>query len=343
MRLLLVTEFFPQDNQLKFTGGVEVRTYYLYKELSKHHQIKVINRSPQKISASFISLFDRIIFVIKAVVEGLRSRAELVEASNFVTYVPVFIIGTIKRIPKIAWYPDVFIGTWTEKFGPIGWVGEIVERLTLKLPWNHIIALSHQTKQKLIAAGVPESKITVVYPGVDQAEFRIQVPKAKHPTICCISRDIPYKRITDLKTAFTIIKKTLPDANLIITSGQIPRIDLIKKLKSSHVFCLPSIVEGFGLVTLEALAAGLPYVNADIPINREVTQGGQGGLLFTPQDPTDIAQKTLQLLTDKKLYQQKIAEGQHLLKNYSWSKSALQTEAVYKSVINKKHKRMPKN
>ena len=92
-------------------------------------------------------------------------------------------------------------------------------------------------------------------------------------------------------------------------------------------------MEGFGLVTLEALAAGTPYINADIAINREITHHGQGGLLFRPQDPSDLADKALALLADKRLYRQKLATGKRLLAHYSWLKQASQTEAVYRSVL----------
>lgn len=333
MKILLVTEFFPQNSQLKFTGGVEVRTYYLYKELSQQHQVTIISRSHKKISASILSLSNRFLYLLKVLVTGLRSNAQLVEASNFVTYLPAFIVGTIKGIPKIAWYPDVFIDSWVKRFGLVGWLGELAERLTLRLPWDHIIALSHQTKDKLINAGVTASKITVVYAGVNPTEFKISVKKFSHPTICCISRKVSYKRIEDLQAAFKIIQQTIPQANLLIFTGQTPRKELIQQLKASHVFCLPSIVEGFGLVTLEAIAAGIPFVNADIPINREITQNGKGGLLFRPKNSRDLAQKILKLLTDKTLYRAKILEGQLLLKNYSWEKSAQETEKVYQQVL----------
>lgn len=339
MKILLVTEFFPKDNLLKFTGGVEVRTYYLHKELIKRHQITVLSRPPQKVSFSFISLVDRFIFILKAIATGLQSNAELVEGSNFVTYIPAFVVGSIKHIPTVAWYPDVFIGSWVEKFGLVGLVGELIERAVLKLPWSHIIALSKQTREKLIKAGVSSSKITVVYAGVDQTEFKIHRKKSRLPTICCISRDVPYKRLNDLKTAFEIVKQTMPYVKLVIISGQLSRADLVKKLKTSHVFCLPSVVEGFGLVTLEALAADIPYVNADISINREITHNGLGGLLFEPKSPQALAAKILQLLTNHQLYLSKLREGKQLLQHYSWSKSAQETELVYQSLI-QEHKKI---
>ena len=52
--------------------------------------------------------------------------------------------------------------------------------------------------------------------------------------------------------------------------GRISEEDKINLLAKSHIHVLPSAVEGFGLVTIEALAAGTPVVNADIPINREI-------------------------------------------------------------------------
>jgi len=67
--------------------------------------------------------------------------------------------------------------------------------------------------------------------------------------------------------------------------------DVIRQLKASDVFALPSIVEGFGMVVIEAMAAGIPYVASDIPPIREVTSKGIGGLLFEPTNCEDLALK----------------------------------------------------
>ena len=358
MRILLVTEFFPQDDELKFTGGVEARTYYLARELKKNHQVKVSSRSATAVPATPGSLLMRLWFMVTAIIKGIFTPADIVEGSNFVTYLPAFIIAKIKQVPAIAWYPDVLLGLWHKNFGAVGIIGEIMEQLALKLPWNGIIALSHQTKTKLIGAGVPSEKIKVVYAGIDkQAISAIKAKKSAAPTICTISRLVSYKRIGDLITAFAIVRQRLNRAKLIIIGtgpqraqlkslaqklkvGQgitwqsnLPRQELLVTLKSAHVFCLPSVIEGFGLVTLEAMAAGIPYVNADIDTNREITHHGLGGLLFTRQAPQNLAKKLLSLLTDKKLYDQKVDEGKQLLKNYSWQKSASQTINVYESAL----------
>ncbi len=57
----------------------------------------------------------------------------------------------------------------------------------------------------------------------------------------------------------------------------------------SKVFVSPSLYEGFGMPTIEALALGLPVVLSDIPVFHEV--GGTLATYFNPHDPSDIAAK----------------------------------------------------
>ena len=129
------------------------------------------------------------------------------------------------------------------------------------------------------------------------------------------------------------LAKKLEVADAITWKQNLSRIQLLRIFKSSHLFSLPSLTEGFGLVTLEALAAGTPYVNADIAVNREITRSSKGGLLFKPGDPKDLAQKIIRLITEPALYNYKLKQAKELLKHYSWKKSARETLRIYQSVI----------
>ena len=111
----------------------------------------------------------------------------------------------------------------------------------------------------------------------------------------------------------------------------LPRSKLIKTLSRSHLFCLPSTVEGFGLVTIEAMAAGLPTVLSNIPINQEITKKGQGALFFKPNQPGDLAKKITKLKNNPNLYQTKKLEAQKLVNHYSWKKIYQQTKKVYET------------
>lgn len=359
MKLCFITEFFPESNSRTFSGGVEAHTFYLVAALKKQGQnVQVIHRASTQVDASYSSLFARLTFIIRSFNACLKADADVIIGTNFVTYLPAFFAALIKKKPSVAWYPDVLVGRWIQSFGSLGLIGEAVERLTVRLPWSKIIALSHETKKKLVQIGVTSTKISVAHPGVDTNEIQsVKVKKNKAPTVSYIGRFVTYKRTADLIAAFAQVIKKIPQARLELVgsgpeekklraqvkkrqlsesvqfSSHLSRHEVIATLKASHILCLPSVIEGFGLVTLEAAASATPFVNANTPINREVTQGGLGGLLFQPQNSEDLAQKILLLLSNKKLYHLKQKEGINLAKHYTWKKTATKTLRALSSVV----------
>jgi len=381
MKLLLLTEFFPPDKSLRFTGGVEARTFFIARELSQKNKVLVICRKTKGLSsfkkmgnvyiypcgfktlnieANFFSVFERLIFLLAAFFKGLSLDFDLVEGSNFVSYLPAYFLGLVKKKPKVAWYADFLGRNWFKYFGLTGLFGWLIESLSLKFRWNGVIALSQSTKNKLVKAGIDEKKITVVYGGVDLREPRTQnqEPRTKKKAIICVARLVKYKRIEDLILVFKRLSKKYPRLTLAIV-GQGPeeknlkklvkdqnlvkqvkffknlsRERLIKLLKQSYLFCLPSVIEGFGLATIEAAACGLPYVVSDIAVNREITQNGQGGLLFKPCFIDDLSHQIGLLLRDKKLYRQKRKQVINLAAKYEWEKIVKETQKAYdKSII----------
>lgn len=376
MKILLVTEFFPDLRKKNFSGGVETRTFFIARHLAKKYKIIVICRRKtgeerkeerknlkiirlgtptSTVGAKFSSIIPRLLFMFQAIIIGLKEDVDLVEGSNFICLIPAFTIARLKDLPSVAWYADLYRGEWFKSFGFMtGLFGWILERIGLFLPWNQIIALSKQTKKKLIKTGVNEKKISVIYGGVETNFInKIKVEKYKVPTICCVSRLVPYKNIDCLIKAISRVKTKIPKVKCILIGkgegekGLIKLIRelklekdilikkdltyaaLIKILKSSQVFCLPSRVEGFGLATIEALSCGIPFVVADIEINKEVTQG-KGGLFFKAGDADNLAEQLNKLLIDKNLSCRLVKEGNKLLRFYDWDKIALQTEKIYK-------------
>ena len=221
---------------------------------------------------------------------------------------------------------------------------------------EYIIEFSEKTKKKL--KNFIKNRVIVIPCGVDQSEFKGQPSKFPNPTIICISRLTKYKNLRILILAFAHLSTKLNARLIIVGSGpqksellsltnglklknrikfleNLPRKDLASLIKSSHIFSLPSLVEGFGIATIESAAAGLPYVNSNIPIQREVTGNGKGGFLVDPQDPINFSNHFYKLMTDKNLYQKKSKEGLDLAKKYQWSKIADQTEVLYKSLYTK--------
>ena len=115
--------------------------------------------------------------------------------------------------------------------------------------------------------------------------------------------------------------------------ASISRKELVRLIKSSNIFSLPSLVEGFGIATIEACCAGLPYVISDIEAHKEVTKGGQGGFLIDSNEPLLFSKRFYELLTGKSLYSRKSKQAKKLSELYNWQKVAKDTEEIYKKLL----------
>src|SRR5580698_6084436 len=71
--------------------------------------------------------------------------------------------------------------------------------------------------------------------------------------------------------------------------GEVTEEDKIRVLHSVDIFCSPNTGgESFGIVTAEAMAAGLPIVASDIDAFRQLLRGGEAGELFATGDAADL-------------------------------------------------------
>ncbi|MGB9911187.1 MAG: glycosyltransferase family 4 protein [Microgenomates group bacterium] len=106
--------------------------------------------------------------------------------------------------------------------------------------------------------------------------------------------------------------------------------ELSQIYKAGEAFIFPSLMEGFGLPALEAMAVGLPVIASDIPVFREVYK--EAVLYFDPHSEKDLIKKLGQLIENKEKKAFLIKKGKQLVKNYSWKKMASQTIEIYKNL-----------
>jgi len=78
------------------------------------------------------------------------------------------------------------------------------------------------------------------------------------------------------------------------------RTDIPELMGASDVLVLATESEGFGVVLLEAMAAGIPVVATDIPPCREALDGGRCGTLVPPRDPQGLAEALERTLRDRR-------------------------------------------
>jgi glycosyltransferase-like protein len=99
--------------------------------------------------------------------------------------------------------------------------------------------------------------------------------------------------------------------------------------RAADVLAFPSTREGFGLVPLEALAAGLPVVASDIDVLREFLADGVNALLVPVGDAPALAGALRRLATEPELAARLRAAGALTVARYSWARSAAAHEPEY--------------
>jgi len=117
-------------------------------------------------------------------------------------------------------------------------------------------------------------------------------------------------------------------------AGRVSHEDLPSSLHDADVVLLPARGgESFGMVLLEAMAAGAPLVATDIPGYRAVARHDVEALLVAPDDPVALAAATARLLDDRTLRERLRAAGSGRAAAHDWSVVAAATRGVYDRVL----------
>ena len=120
----------------------------------------------------------------------------------------------------------------------------------------------------------------------------------------------------------------------VVLLGQVSEDDKVRVLHSVDVFCSPNTGgESFGIVTAEAMAAGLPVVASDIDAFRQLLDGGEAGELFAVGDAADLARVAGRLLDDPARRAELSAAALAAVAQYDWSVVARDVIRVYEMVM----------
>jgi glycosyltransferase involved in cell wall biosynthesis len=116
----------------------------------------------------------------------------------------------------------------------------------------------------------------------------------------------------------------------IIDAGRVSTDGLVSLYQNAAVVVLPSTYEGFGLPILEAMACGTPVIGARAASIPEVI--GEGGMLFDPSDPAELARLIRAVATEKGLSESQRAYGLKNAARFSRERQALRTIEIYESL-----------
>ncbi|MGB7537161.1 MAG: glycosyltransferase family 4 protein [Anaerolineales bacterium] len=143
------------------------------------------------------------------------------------------------------------------------------------------------------------------------------------PVVLWAGRPVRFKRLPLLFEAFAEIRKTFPQARLVVAgrkdlaqedldraaresgmggslvwTGELAGVELAGMYGAADVFLYPSIYEGFGRVLVEAGAAGLPVVASATAGARDIVDDGDTGYLVPVEDASALARRACSLLSD---------------------------------------------
>lgn len=235
---------------------------------------------------------------------------------------------------------------------------------------DHIMADSQSTALDIMRVfGTPPAKVSVVYPGFDQACFHpepeptdVDLPyPVPHRFILCVGTIEPRKNHLTLVRAFEQFVRRTGDreTHLVLAGGLgwqydpvcayieqsdarhrilhlsgLPNTAIAALYRRALFTVYPSLYEGFGLPVLEAMACGSPVITSSISSLPEVA--GVAALLVNPRNVEELTEALVRLSSEEGLRAQLREAGLRQASRFSWERAACEVLDVYLSRGNAK-------
>lgn len=198
--------------------------------------------------------------------------------------------------------------------------------------------------------------------GVNVDEFLPARGGEKVPgRILFIGRAEPRKGLDVLLHAFTIVRREMPEASLVLAGarwdeviglaprpttqlrwplagmdalGWVDHEEKIAEMAVAEVLCVPSVEgESFGIVLAEGMAAGLPIVASDLPGYRAVLGDGDHGVLVPPRDAEALAAALLRVLGSADRRARLREQAAAAVEEFDWPRVAERVFETYEEAL----------
>lgn len=147
-----------------------------------------------------------------------------------------------------------------------------------------------------------------------------------------------YKAPNPYQTKLLKLVKKLKLEEKVHFIGAIPHGDLVSYYNSSDLVVVPSLYESFGLVTLEGFATEKPIIASNVGGLASIIVDEVNGILFEPNNVTDLRDK-INLILNNKLLRDQIAKQAFLdVNKYSWDTTANHVFQVYENLLSVSNK-----
>ncbi len=183
-------------------------------------------------------------------------------------------------------------------------------------------AYPHKNLERLIDA-FQEFKIPASQRGEQKSKFK---SGSENLRLMLVGRkDYFYKKLREKVSKMEI-------ASSIKFYGEANDNELRNLYSNAKALVIPSLMEGFGLPALEAMASGCLVLSSDIPALREICR--DAAVYFNPYDIKDISEKLMDVHSnDTYHYSERIKKGLERAKEFSWRKTVEQTLGIYQEAL----------
>ena len=225
---------------------------------------------------------------------------------------------------------------------------ELLVKPSIKNAYKVLTVSDYSKKNIMEWANIPEDKIVVVGNGVNHC-FTKDGTKHQpgYPYLLHVGNTKPHKNVARLMTAFATAKidpqlkliltgKLTPELTAIIQKNNLQnRIVFTEKLSDEQLaeyyrgataFILPSLIEGFGIPVIEAMACGTPVLISDATSLPEI--GGDAALLVDPYSIDSITHGIERITHDSSLRTRLTTQGNEQVKLFSWDKTAEKVQKI---------------
>ncbi len=239
------------------------------------------------------------------------------------------------------------------------WINYVAWRGSLFDAGATFVCVSEYVRRCAIAWGYPAERTVVLPIGVDVDLIQPAAP-VDAPRILHVARLVAKKGTAYLIRAFAVVRRAIPDAELVVIGdgplraslvalarelgvssavrflGAQPYATTLREMGQARVVCLPSVTappggqEGLGMVLLEAAAAGKPMVATDHGGIPEAVTDGCNGFLVPERDVAGLADRLLALLEDPHLCEKFGRAGREMvLKRFNLRQQTAKLESLY--------------
>ncbi len=226
-------------------------------------------------------------------------------------------------------------------------LASFLEKNAMPLAYRNtiFITVSSSSREKIKELGLGRAGIYIVNPGVNLEKLRIG-NKSEKPLALYLGRLKAYKSIEVLIKAFKLVLGENPEASLVISgdgeeeenlksladksgigrnkirfAGKVSEKEKISLLQKAWVLVNPSMMEGWGIVVIEANACGTPVVASNVPGLCDSIRNPSTGYLVKYGDEKEFAEHILKIIQDKNLRDSMGIQARAWAENFDWRNS----------------------